>query len=220
MQLNEKYRPTTFSQVVGQEKVVKSIELLRSRGGLGGRAFLLIGQSGTGKTTIGRLIAQEVADVGATEEVDAESLTPARILELERRASGKVLWGRGGWAVICNECHGLSAAAIRQLLVTLERIPSHVVWIFTTTNDGAENLFDKRIDASPLTSRCVEFKLSRQGLTAAFARRAQEIAVAEGLDGQPIKAYERLLKDSRNNLRTALSAIERGAMLVSDSTDE
>ena len=62
MQLTELYRPRTWSDVVGQDEVLATIATLRKRG-LGGRAYVLTGKSGTGKTTIGRLIASEVAEL-------------------------------------------------------------------------------------------------------------------------------------------------------------
>jgi DNA-binding NtrC family response regulator len=51
MQLTEKYRPATWSDVVGQDKIVGRIRQLAQRG-LAGRAYWITGQSGTGKTTI------------------------------------------------------------------------------------------------------------------------------------------------------------------------
>jgi len=162
MQLHEQHRPTDWGDVTGQDKVICKIGVLRKRG-LAGRAYWLSGQSGTGKTTIARLIAAEIADGFGIDEIDAQHCTPARIAELERSCRCRS-FGKGGRAVIINEAHGLSKSAIRQLLVTLERIPSHVVWCFTTTNDGQESLFDDQIDAHPLLSRCVELSLSRRGL--------------------------------------------------------
>ena len=70
MQLTERYRPQTWADVAGQDKVVSRIRALAKRG-LAGRAYWLSGQSGTGKTTIARLIAAEVASEWDTEEVDA-----------------------------------------------------------------------------------------------------------------------------------------------------
>ena len=58
--LYEQYRPQTWAEVVGQDKVLAKIDRLRSRS-LAGRAYWLSGQSGTGKTTIARLIASEMA---------------------------------------------------------------------------------------------------------------------------------------------------------------
>jgi hypothetical protein len=52
--LYETYRPKQWSEVVGQDKVIKQIDLMRKRG-LSGRAYWISGQSGTGKTTIARV---------------------------------------------------------------------------------------------------------------------------------------------------------------------
>src|SRR5207245_5258133 len=108
--------------------------------------------------------------------------------------------GRSGWgskpgrAVIINESHGLRRDTIRQFLVTLERIPSHVILVFTTTNEGQDSLFEDCEDSSPLLSRCLRLDLSRRDLARAFAERAKAIAEKEGLDGRPIEAYVRLIQ--------------------------
>jgi replication-associated recombination protein RarA len=152
--LVERYRPATWAEVVGQERIVGRIRQLAQRDALAGRAYWLSGQSGTGKTTIARLLAAEVADDFSTQEVDASALTVAALRELERESqvSG---WGeKGGRAYLVNEAHGLRKDVIRQFLVLLERIPSHVVWLFTTTTEGEQGLFEDYDDAGPLLSRC------------------------------------------------------------------
>ena len=121
-----------------------------------------------------------------------------------------------GRAYIINEAHGLSKPAIRQLLVLLERLPNHVVVIFTTTSEGQDSLFEEKIDAHPLLSRCQEIPLSRRDLAKPFAERARQIAQAAGLDGQPEEAYLKLVRKHKNNLRAVLQAVESGTMLESE----
>lgn len=211
MNLSEKYRPRQWSDVVGQEKVVASLLELRDRDGLGGNAFWLSGKSGTGKTTIARLIAAEVAEPICITEIDADDLTPATIAEIRQN-----LQIRLPRAWIINEAHGLTKGRARKLLTLLEPdnggLPSFVVFVFTTTLQGQQTLFDGVDDAGPLLSRCQPHKLTERNLSQAFAERAREIAVAEGLDGRPLAFYVERVKQNRNNLRAVLQEVQQGRM--------
>ena len=211
--LYERYRPSTWQQVVGQSKSIREIDALRRRG-LPGRAFWIAGKSGTGKTSIARLISAEIAGPdgdrqGDILEIDAKGLTAKDLQALDETLH---YYGtHRGRVVIINEAHGLTAGCVTALLTILERIPDHAAWIFTTTNEGQESLFEG-IDAPPFISRCVEIYLTSQGIAKAFAARAREIALAEGLDGKPESAYLALVNDCKANFRRVLQRIEKGEM--------
>ncbi len=213
MLLYEKYRPRSFQEVLGQEKAVKTLERLLERS-WGGQAFWLSGPSGTGKTTIARIIAETGADELCIREFDSADKLDAAALEDIDREMSMYGWGKGGRAYIVNEAHGLRAPIVRRLLGLLERIPQHVVWIFTTTADGLALFEDCQTDASPLLSRCTCIRLTSQGLLKVFAAHVQRIAQSEGLDGKPLAAYEQLARDCRNNCRAMLQEVASGRMMM------
>lgn len=211
--LAEMYRPARLEDVAGQDGALRQIRAVLARG-WGARAWWITGPSGTGKTTLARIIARTGADELAIEEIDAQTLTPARLRDLEDGMAYRYLGEKSGRAFIVNEAHGLRKDTIRLLLVILERLSAHVAFVFTTTKAGEARLFedDESGDASPLLSRCVEITLKYDGTTErAFATRAKEIAMKEGIDGLPTSVYERAFSASAGNFRRVLQRIESGA---------
>ena len=210
--LHELNRPTTLEEVVGQDEAVKRIRKTVARS-WGGRAWCITGASGTGKTTLARIIAAMGAEEWHIEELDSQWLTPARLQQCERDMGSMGMGTKRGKCYIVNEMHGLSPKAVMQLLTTLDPLPNHVCFVFTTTLKGASLFEQEQVDSHALMSRCEQIVLENGPETRlAFAQRAREIAVREGLDGLPLEAYNAAVDAANGNMRALLSKVESGVM--------
>ena len=219
--LYEKYRPQMLSQVVGQEQAICTIRDLAARS-WGGRAWWISGSSGTGKTTLARIIARMGADEFFIKEYDSPKplMEAAPKVEIEQGVR-LTAWGKGGRAYIINEAHGLCKPEIRWLLGLLENIPDNAVFIFTTTTEGLREFQDFQKDAWPLMSRCFEIYLEdNERQQQAFAEHCKKIAQQEGLDGAPFESYVELARQCQCNCRQMLQKIEAGMMRLSRMTEK
>lgn len=210
--LFERARPKSWDEVIGQDKALATLATLRRRGGLSGRAYWISGASGTGKTTIAKLIAQECAEPFAILEIDGEEMTPDVCASILRDCNYKPIGA--GSVYLINEAHGMRSGVIRRLLVILEALAPWVTIIFTTLSEATDDMLADKMDAKPLLSRCTILPLSRRGLAEAFAARALEFAKAEGMDGgKGVESFVKAFKDSSNNFRAVLNLIDKGAFI-------
>lgn len=209
----EKYRPRVFADIIGQPGLVADLERMQAGGDFTGEAFWISGLTGTGKTSIARIIADLVAAPHYQYEVDAKSLNVAEL----RQWKYDCHYGApspGGRCYIINEAHGLRVDCITNLLDTLEypRWQEVNTVIFTTTSEGQLDFCEGQMDGRAFLSRSVPIKLTEQGLAQSFAAAVQAIAEREGLGGRPASDYLKLARDRRNNFRAMLQAVKRGAM--------
>ena len=212
--LYEQFRPRTWDELVGQDKLIAKMAVLRRRG-LAGRVFWITGDSGTGKSTVARLIASEIADDYAVVEMDAQDVGLDRVREFERMCQFRPL-GKGYHVFIVNEAHGLSSKVVSRLQTVFEQdnVQRNSTWVLTTTFQGQRKLFDDAFDACPFLSRVIELTLEHgEDVVLAFAVRARKIAQSEQLDGNPLEDYVRLVRQCGCNMRKVLQQIEAGEML-------
>lgn len=134
--LHKKYRPLVFGDVVGQGAVVGSLKKIIARAS--SQCFLFCGPSGTGKTTLARIVAAEfgcrdsdVLEVAAAVHTGVDSM---------RQVMESLLWKPFGGgqkkAIIIDEASRLSGNAWDSMLKATEEPPDHVIWLFCTTEPG------------------------------------------------------------------------------------
>ena len=154
MSLSNKYRPSDFSSVIGQGVVVDIVKTMCESAQLSNRNFLFTGPAGTGKTTLGRLIAKTLnGSADNVIEVDAASHSGVEdTREIIQQASQYPI-GTKYKVIIVDECHSLSNTAWQSLLKGLEEQLGNTVFIFCTTNP-------EKIPAT-IISRVQTFKLSK-----------------------------------------------------------
>jgi replication-associated recombination protein RarA len=219
--LFERYRPSGFDAVLGQDKAVALLQRTKA----GGNAYWLAGPSGSGKTTLARILAAKWCESWHVDEIDAQDCTMDYLRAIEHDAHYRGMGEKHGKCWIVNEAHGLRGAIVSRFLTLIEQLPDHAFVVFTTTTAGQRTLFELD-DACPFLARCLVVPMAWHELapeavgplTTAFAKRAMEIAQAEGLDGgQPLAAYERLALECKHSLRHMLSRIEAGEMLKGGS---
>lgn len=130
--LHTKYRPADFDGVLGQDDTVKSIKRVLAKSSC--QAFIFTGPSGTGKTTLARIIARHVG-CPASNLLEVDGATYTGIDAMRELAEGLQYAPLGGSKkmVIVDEAHRLSRQAWDCLLKPIEEPPAHVFWCFCTT---------------------------------------------------------------------------------------
>ena len=131
--LYRKYRPENWGEVIGQDHIVKAIDGALKAGKVS-HAYLLCGPRGTGKTTIARIIANELGtSSNDIYELDAASNRGIDDVRSIRDSVQTMPFDSKYKIYILDEVHMFTKDAWNALLKTIEEPPKHVIFILATT---------------------------------------------------------------------------------------
>ena len=207
--LYRKYRPQTFSDVVGQDHIVETLKAELASNKIS-HAYLFTGTRGTGKTSCAKILAKavncedvkngdpclscsfcnlisadEVTDIVEIDAASNNGVDDIRALREQITFSPTALKYR---VYIIDEVHMLSPNAFNALLKTLEEPPSHTIFILATTEvhklpatilSRCQRFDFRRIDASKICER-IEFIAEKENFSITPQAAALIAAAADG----------------------------------------
>lgn len=213
------WRPKTFSDMVGQEAIVKTLRNQVSAGRIA-HAYLFCGSRGTGKTSAAKIMARAInclnpqngdpcgecescktIENGASFDVyEMDAASNSRVEEI-RELLEKVDYPPqfGQYKVyIIDEVHMLSNAAFNALLKTLEEPPEYMVFILATT--------EPQKLPSTILSRCQRFDFGRFSETE-IAGHLRHVVEQSGAEAEP-EALGLIARAAEGGMRDALSILD------------
>ncbi len=218
--LARKWRPRQFDDVIGQEHVVQTLKNAIKTGRIA-HAYLFVGPRGVGKTSVARIFAKALNCAQGTSVTPCDKCDSCReisagtnldVIEIDGASNNGVDQVRdlrdtvkyapvkGGYKIyVIDEVHMLTVGAFNALLKTLEEPPSHVKFIFATTEP------DKIL--ATILSRCQRFDLRRIPV-ALIIDHLKVIAKAENVKITD-DALLAIARGSEGGLRDAESALDQ-----------
>ncbi len=220
--LARKYRPSTFSDVVGQDHVITTLKN-SIRSGRVGHAFLFSGVRGVGKTTVARVLAKSLNCTGRSPNeadpcnqcVSCKEITggySVDVIEIDGASNTSVENIRdindnikyppvssSYKIIIIDEVHMISINAFNALLKTLEEPPQHAKFIFATTESH-------KVPAT-INSRCQKFNF-RTISTLDICSGLEKILDEEGIQSDA-ESLHVISREAKGSFRDALSLLDQ-----------
>ncbi len=234
--LARKYRPKSFTEMVGQEHVVRALGNALQTQRLH-HAYLFTGTRGVGKTTVSRILAKSLNCVGpdgqggitdqpcgvcqactnidAGRFVDYTELDAAsnrgvdEVQALLEQAVYKPVQGRFKVFMI-DEVHMLSNTAFNAMLKTLEEPPEYLKFVLATTDP-------QKVPVTVL-SRCLQFNL-RPMAPETVLEHLVKVLAAENVNAEPA-ALRLIARAARGSMRDALSLTDQAIAFGSGNLEE
>ena len=209
----EKYRPTKFAEVVGQDDIIKRVEALVSSQNI--PHLLLAGPAGTGKSTLALIIVKELFGVHWKDNYLELNASDERGIDVVRQkvkdfARTKAIGNVPFKVIFLDEADALTKEAQQALRRTMENFTSTCRFVMSC------NYSSKIID--PIQSRCAifRFKLLEKG---DIAKIIQRIAEKENLQIEE-KAEEALFEGSEGDCRRVINLLQASASISPTITSE
>jgi len=218
--LYRKWRPQTFDEVVGQGHVTRTLQNALPSGRIS-HAYLFAGPRGTGKTSMGRLLAKAVNCLSSEDDKPCnqcricQAINEGRLLDLieidaasnrgidEMRGIREKVNFRPNEArykvYILDEAHMLTEPAFNALLKTLEEPPPHVIFVLVTT--------EPHKIPDTILSRCQRFDFRRIPLQDMIGH-LKYISEQESLAVEPA-ALELIARSATGSMRDAESLLDQ-----------
>jgi replication-associated recombination protein RarA len=196
--LTETYRPRKVGDFVGLDTPKKWMRSLIARPK--DSAYIFIGPSGVGKTTLALAVADEMG--AELTHIPSRRCTIEAVESVRRRCQYVPMAGKKLHLILIDEADTMTDAAQDAWLSILDstnRAPNTVV-IFTC--NGTERLSDRFI------SRCFKVEFSSYGIAKDATAMLAEVWSKETNGNESAPNFQRIVKDSNNNIRAALMALE------------
>jgi len=225
--LARRFRPQTFSEVVGQDRIATTLRHAIQEGRVA-HAYLFTGARGVGKTSMARIFAKALncanavdavpcndceicRGIAAGQDVDVSEIDGASNRGIDDirtlRANVNVRSMRSKYKVyIIDEVHMLTKEAFNALLKTLEEPPPNVKFIFCTTEPNKV--------PDTILSRCQRFDFGTIA-TVEIVGRLEQLAVAEGFQVDPA-ALELVARRAAGSMRDSQSLFDQLLSFGSD----